>query len=164
MAEPLFATRSVSTTSGPEDAPAVVDGQGGTQPEIVVPPSAGASTYDAASQAGAATPRSSSRSEPLARIEDKTSRIEEKLARSEASMQRVVDKFEVASARMNEVALQSELAAVRGEVAYVARRVRGVPGVAALLALSVVTAVLSAVAVVLVMKYLPGLAPSAVPR
>lgn len=98
-------------------------------------------------------------SEQLARIEDKTSRIEEKFARSEAAMQRVVDRFDAASGRMSEMALQSELAAVRGEVAYVARRVRGIPGVAALAVTAVATAVLTAVVILLLLRYVPGLAP-----
>jgi hypothetical protein len=97
--------------------------------------------------------------EPLARIEDKTSRIEEKLARSEASMQRVVDRFELASARMNEVASQSELAAVRGEVAFIARRVRRSVGPMSLLLTAVGTAILTAIVVILLLRYFPGALP-----
>ena len=99
-------------------------------------------------------------SEQLARIEDKTSRIEEKFARSEAAMQRVVDRFDAASGRMSEMALQSELAAVRGEVAYVARRVRGIPGVTALAVTAVATALLTAVVILLLLRYVPGFAPA----
>ena len=156
MPETLFATRPVPKGTTLPDAAPLADGSGAPQPEIVVP--SAASSPPSGLTTGFAQPASpGTGGEPLARIEDKTSRIEEKLARSEASMQRVVDRFEVASARMNEVALQSELAAVRGEVAYVARRVRGVPGLGAMLAMSVVTAVLSAAATVAVMKYAPAL-------
>lgn len=118
------------------------------EPEIIVPP---------------ATPSVSpsrpdpARGEPLARIEDKTSRIEEKLARSEAAMQRVVDRFELASARMNEVALQADVTALRTEVAAVSRRVRRAAGPGALVLTAFGTAILSAVAVVLAMRYAPAL-------
>lgn len=98
--------------------------------------------------------------EPLARIEDKTSRIEEKLARSEAAMQRVVDRFELASTRMGEVASQADLLAVRGEVAFIARRIRKVPGATALAATAVATAILTAVVVLLMIRFVPGLLPS----
>ena len=118
-----------------------------TEPEIVVP----ATPTDA--------PVERAGYEQLARIEDKTSRIEEKFARSEAAMQRVVDRFDAASGRMGEMALQSELAAVRGEVAYVARRVRGIPGVAALAVTAVATAVLTAIVMLLLLRYVPGLVP-----
>lgn len=93
----------------------------------------------------------------LARIEDKAARIEEKFARQESTAQRVLDKLELATSRMGEVALQSEVAALRGEVAAIARRTRRLPGVAALFAASVVTAVLTAVIVILLVRYVPGL-------
>jgi hypothetical protein len=130
-----------------------------TDPEIVVPvhvPHA-ASAGNGALATGAAVPASADLpSDSLARIEDKTSRIEEKLARSEAAMQRVVDRFEMASGRMSEVASQAELAAVRGEVTFIARRVRKVPGWTALVGSSVVTAVLTAIVIILLLRYFPG--------
>jgi hypothetical protein len=96
-------------------------------------------------------------SEPLARIEDKTSRIEEKLARSEDFLQRVVGRFELATNRMNEVATQAELAAVRGEVSFISRRVRKVPGWTALLGSSLVTAFLTAIVFIVLLRFFPGL-------
>ncbi len=95
--------------------------------------------------------------EPLARIEDKTSRIEEKLARSEDSLQRVVGRFDLATNRMNEVATQAELAAVRGEVSFIARRVRKVPGWTALVGSSLATAILTAIVFVILLRFFPGL-------
>lgn len=154
MSDTLSATRSEATIAVPERSPSAGPGNGspGAKPDIVVgaamPTSGPSSPF-----AGHDRPVGS---EPLARIEDKTSRIEEKLARSEASMQRVVDRFEVASARMSEVATQAELAAVRGEVSFIARRVRSVPGWTALVGSSLITAILTAIAVVLVLRYLPG--------
>ncbi len=93
----------------------------------------------------------------LARIEDKAARIEEKFARQEATAQRVLDKLELATSRMGEVALQSEVAALRGEMATIARRTRSLPGVSAVFAASVVTALLTAVIVILLVRYMPGL-------
>lgn len=133
------------------DSPPPNAGARAGEPEILVP---------ASSPSASAVPASPERpigSEPLSRIEDKTSRIEEKLARSEAAMQRVVDRFELASARMNEVALQSDLTAVRSEVAGIAHRVRRTPGAASLFVTAVITAILTAAAVVLVLKYAPGM-------
>ena len=95
----------------------------------------------------------------LARLEDKTARIEEKLARFEAANQRVVDRFEMASARMSEVAQQSDLSAVRGEVAFVARRVRNMPGLSALVATALATIVLTAALTAIVFRYMPGVLP-----
>ena len=143
MSDTLSAARSEATMMGPNRPPGGDSGSSPNEPEIVVPPSFGGQERGVGS-------------EPLARIEDKTSRIEEKLARSEAAMQRVVDRFELASTRMNEVASQAELAAVRGEVSFIAGRVRRVPGWTALVGSSLVTAVLTAVAVVLVLRYFPG--------
>lgn len=145
MSDTLSAVRSEASSTAPS-RPMFADGNSGSgprEPEIVAP-------------SATEGPVRGVSSEPLARIEDKTSRIEEKLARSEAAMQRVVDRFEMASGRMNEVATQAELAAVRGEVSFIARRVRSVPGWTALLVSSLVTAALTAVAVVLVLRYLPG--------
>lgn len=93
----------------------------------------------------------------LARIEDKAARIEEKFARQESTAQRVLDKLELATSRMGEVALQSEVAALRGEMAAIARRTGRLPGLAALFAASVVTALLTAVIVIALVRYLPGL-------
>ena len=121
-----------------------------TEPEIIVP----APTPTSAPVATAHD--TSIGAEPLARIEDKTSRIEEKLARSEDAMQRVVGRFDMASNRMNEVASQAELAAVRGEVAFIARRIRNVPGWTALVGSSVLTAFLTAIVIILLLRYFPG--------
>jgi len=130
-----------------------------TEPEIVVPASsaAGAHTANGALTSGVAVPATdSAATEPLARIEDKASRIEEKLARSEDVMQRVVGRFEMAAGRMNEVASQAELSAVRGEVSFIARRVRSVPGWTALVGTSMLTAVLTAIVIILLLRYFPG--------
>lgn len=93
----------------------------------------------------------------LARIEDKTSRIEEKLARSEASNQRVVDRFELSSARMSEVAQQADLAALRTETGLLVRRVNALPGFGALVVVACLAAVLTAVLMIVVLRYAPGL-------
>lgn len=143
------------TLSAPRAEPASNNGTRTAEPEIIVP----APTPTSAPASPFAGHERPVGTEPLARIEDKTSRIEEKLARSEASMQRVVDRFELASARMGEVALQSDMSAVRTEVSYVARKVRRVPGPATLFATAVVTAALTAIAVVLVLRYVPGALP-----
>jgi hypothetical protein len=130
-----------------------------TEPEIIVPAPTphSAPAANGALAMGSAHPATSDvPAEPLARIEDKTSRIEEKLARSEDSLQRVVGRFEMATNRMNEVASQAELAAVRGEVSFVARRVRKLPGWTALVGSSVVTAFLTAVVIILLLRYFPG--------
>ena len=100
--------------------------------------------------------RAPSVSDQLARLEDKTARIEEKLSRSEAATQRVVDRFETASHRMSEVAQQADLVAVRSDLNVIARRVRNLPGMAATIAAALITAVLSAIAVVLVLRFVPG--------
>lgn len=99
----------------------------------------------------------SSAQELLARLEDKTARIEEKLSRSESFTARVIDRFENASLRMSEVAQQSELAAVRSETKFIARRVKSLPGFSAVILSSVVTAVLTAILTVLIIRFLPGL-------
>lgn len=99
----------------------------------------------------------SSVQELLARLEDKTARIEEKLSRSEAFTARVIDRFEASSHRMSEVAQQSELAAVRSETKFIARRVRSMPGFAALVLTSAITAVLTAVILIILLRFLPGL-------
>jgi hypothetical protein len=130
-----------------------------TEPEIVVPaptPTSPPSANGVHAMGAAVSAKADVPAEPLARIEDKTSRIEEKLARSEDAMQRVVGRFEMASNRMSEVASQTELAAVRGEVSFVARRVRRLPGWTALVGSSVLTAVLTAVVVILLLRYFPG--------
>lgn len=93
----------------------------------------------------------------LARLEDKTARIEEKLSRAEASTQRVVDRFEASSHRMSEVAQQSDLAAVRGDLKFVARRVRNLPGFTALVLSAVITALLTSALTIAIIRYLPGL-------
>lgn len=95
--------------------------------------------------------------ELLARLEDKTARIEEKLSRSEGSVARVIDRFEASSHRMSEIAQQSELMAVRSETKFIARRVRALPGFTTLLGSSLVTAVLTAILTVLIIRYVPGL-------
>lgn len=95
--------------------------------------------------------------ELLARIEDKTARIEEKLSRSEGSAARVIDRFEASSHRLGEVAQQAELMAVRSETKFIARRIKAMPGFSAIILSSVVTAVLTAIFTVLIIRFLPGL-------
>ena len=116
-----------------------------TQPEIIVPDTAATSSQPPSGY------------DQLARIEDKTSRIEEKFARSESSMQRVIDRFDHATGRMGEVALQSDLAAVRGEVAFIARQVRKVPSFGTLALTAIGTAVLTALVFVALLRFVPGL-------
>ncbi|NNM74270.1 hypothetical protein [Enterovirga aerilata] len=130
-----------------------------TEPEIIVPAPTptSAPSQNGSPAAGAAVPTAAPvPAEPLARIEDKTSRIEEKLARSEDALQRVVGRFELATNRMNEVATRAELTAMHGEVSFIARRVRKVPGWTALVGSSVLTAILTAVVVILLLRYFPG--------
>lgn len=104
------------------------------------------------------TPRpASTLIEILARLEDKTARIEEKLSRSESFTARVLDRFEASSHRMSEVAKHSELAAVRSETKFIARRVRGLPGFSAVILASLITAVATAILMVLIIRFMPGL-------
>jgi hypothetical protein len=143
------------TLSASRDNPAPTHATRPTEPDIIVPaptPTSAPVTSGTALSAGAADIPA----EPLARIEDKTARIEEKLARSEDSLQRVIGRFELATNRMNEVATQAELAAVRGDVSFVARRIRKVPGWTALVGSSVVTAILTAIVIILLLRYFPG--------
>ncbi len=149
----------VLSDSTPRAEPEPGNGTGTAEREIVVPAHGPASSPAVNGHDRAAFPETPASSEPLARIEDKTSRIEEKLARSEAATQRVVDRFELAVTRMGEMASQSELAAVRGEVSFIARRVRKAPGIGALAATAVAAAVLTAVLMLLVLRYAPGLLP-----
>lgn len=95
--------------------------------------------------------------ELLARLEDKTARIEEKLSRSEGTVARVIDRFEASSQRMSEVAQHSELMAVRSETKFISRRVRALPGFTTLLGSSLVTAVLTAILTVLIIRFVPSL-------
>jgi hypothetical protein len=99
----------------------------------------------------------SSLAEQLARLEDKTARIEEKLSRSESFTARVIDRFEASSHRMSEVAQHSELMAVRSETKFIARRIRALPGFAALVATGAITAVATTILLVLIIRFMPGL-------
>ena len=99
------------------------------------------------------------RLDQLSRIEDKTARIEEKYARTETGMLRVQDKVEAAMARMTDAALQSDLVVVRERVEELGRRVRGLPGLNALWLTAIVTALLTAVFVLVAQKYLLGRLP-----
>ena len=99
------------------------------------------------------------RLDQLSRIEDKAARIEEKYARTETGMLRVQDKVEAAMARMTEAALQSDLVVVRERVDELARRVRSLPGLNSLWLTAIVTALLTAVLVLVAQKYLPGRLP-----
>jgi hypothetical protein len=149
MSDSLTASRTESPGAPPRP----------TEPEIIVPAPTptSAPVANGIHGTGSAVPaKSEVPAEPLARIEDKTSRIEEKIARSEDSLQRVVGRFEMATNRMNEVATQAELAAVRGEVAFIARRVRNVPGWTALVGSSVLTAILTAIVILLLLRFFPG--------
>ena len=126
-------------------------------PRTIVPAAEPSSRAVVAEPAQDRSPMDRDRYEQLARLEDKTSRIEEKYARSEAMMQRVADKIEIATARMGEVALQSDLAAIRGEVGVIGRRIKGLPGVSGLVVTAVLTAILTAVLMVAIIRYMPGL-------
>ena len=99
------------------------------------------------------------RLDQLSRIEDKTARIEEKYARTETGMLRVQDKVEAAMARMTDAALQSDLVVVRERVEELGRRVRALPGLNSLWLTAIVTAVLTAVLVLVAQKYLLGRLP-----
>jgi polyhydroxyalkanoate synthesis regulator phasin len=99
------------------------------------------------------------RLDQLSRIEDKTARIEEKYARTETGMLRVQDKVEAAMARMTDAALQSDLVVVRERVEELGRRVRGLPGLNSLWLTAIVTALLTAVFVLMAQKYLLGRLP-----
>jgi hypothetical protein len=146
--EPVLDAGSPSPNTAPAPSP--------FQPEIVVPDAPEQPLRVEPSRAPAPTPDRAS-FDQLARIEDKISRIEEKFARSESMMLRVGDKVELATARMGEVAMQADLTALKGEVAAIARRVRGLPGVTALVAAAVVSALLSALCLVLIIRFVPGL-------
>jgi hypothetical protein len=96
-------------------------------------------------------------SDQLGRIEDKTARIEDKYARSEHRMQRISDKIDAAVERMYGVAQQSDLAAMRSEVAFVARRARKLPGLRSLILVSVLTSIFTAAAMLALFRYAPAL-------
>lgn len=132
----------------------IVDPGPGTAP--YVPPGGPAPATSPPPAAAEPTPPQAI-ADQLARLEDKTARIEEKLSRAEASTQRVVDRFEASSHRMSEVAQQSDLAAVRGDVKFVARRVRNLPGFTALVLSAAITAVLTSALTIAIIRYLPGL-------
>jgi hypothetical protein len=133
-------------------------GRAATDPGIVVPPEPQASDALKPTKPMRTTPDRSG-SDQLARIEEKTARVEEKFARSEARMQRVADKVDAAVERMYGVAQQSDLAAMRSEVAFVARRVRHLPGLGSMVVVSVLTSILTGAALLAVMRYAPGLLP-----
>jgi hypothetical protein len=150
--EPILDTGSPTPNPAPAPPP--------FQPEIVVPdtPPAPQPLRIEPARAPALAPDRAS-FDQLARIEDKISRVEEKFARSESMMLRVGDKVELATARMGEVAMQADLTALKGEVASIARRTRGLPGLTALVATAVVGALLSALFIVLILRFAPGLLP-----
>lgn len=151
MSQPLSQNRIEPITDpGPAPAPPTIE----DLRAVVAPPPPDLP----APQAPEITPRpASTLVELLARLEDKTARIEEKLSRSESFTARVIDRFEASSHRMSEVAQQSELAAVRSETKFIARRVRSLPGFSAVVLASVVTAVLTAILTVLIIRFMPGL-------
>lgn len=147
MSQPLSQNRIEPITDpGPASSPPTIE----DLRAVVAPPS---EPYGAEAAARPA----SSLPEVLARLEDKTSRIEEKLSRSESFTARVIDRFEASSHRMGEFARQSELAAVRSETKFIARRVRSLPGFSAVIVASVVTAVLTAILMVVIIRFMPGL-------
>jgi hypothetical protein len=129
-----------------------------TEPAIIVQPEPRASEVSKPIKPARTAPDRNG-SDQLARIEEKTARIEDKLARSELRLQRVVDKVDAAVERMHGVAQQSDLAAIRNEVAFVARRVRHLPGLWSIVLVSVLTAALTATAVLALLRYAPGLLP-----
>ena len=145
-----IATSRIEPILDPGRGPAV-----DTVPPVAPPPSPVSPPALATAEPAAAG--SVAITDQLARLEDKTARIEEKLARAESSTQRVVDRFEASSHRMSEVAQQSDLMAVRGDVKYIARRVRNMPGFPALVFAAVITAVLAAVLMIAILRYMPGL-------
>jgi polyhydroxyalkanoate synthesis regulator phasin len=113
----------------------------------------------AAATAAEPAPMVGERLDQLSRIEDKTARIEEKYARTETGMLRVQDKVEAAMARMTDAALQSDLVVVRERVEELGRRVRSLPGLNSLWLTAIVTALLTAVFVLVAQKYLLGRLP-----
>ena len=113
----------------------------------------------AAAAAPESAPMLGERLDQLSRIEDKTARIEEKYARTETGMLRVQDKVEAAMARMTDAALQSDLVVVRERVEELGRRVRSLPGLNSLWLTAIVTALLTAVFVLVAQKYLLGRLP-----
>ena len=139
--------RTMSETMSPTRIEPIVDpgpSAAGTGREVAITPA----------PAGAGP---SSIAEQLARLEDKTARIEEKLSRSESFTARVIDRFEASSHRMSEVAQHSELMAVRSETKFIARRIRALPGFAALVATGAITAVATTILLVLIIRFMPGL-------
>ena len=100
----------------------------------------------------------------LSRIEEKTARIEEKYARTEALMGRLEAQVEQTTTRAGELARHADLVALRNEVAQLSQRTRSIPGAATLLVMAVLTALLTAGAILAAMKYgVPGVLPPAPP-
>ena len=144
--------RTMSETTSPTRIEPIIDpgpSAAGTGREVAIAPAPAA-----AAPAGAG---SSSLAEQLARLEDKTARIEEKLSRSESFTARVIDRFEASSHRMSEVAQHSELMAVRSETKFISRRIRALPGFPALVATGAITAVATTILLVLIIRFMPGL-------
>jgi hypothetical protein len=151
MADTPTANRVEPTLGTSPYAPSVEELRAAVESVPPAPPAAAAAPESA--------PMVGERLDQLSRIEDKTARIEEKYARTETGMLRVQDKVEAAMARMTDAALQSDLVVVREQVGELARRVRSLPGLNSLWLTAIVTALLTAVLVLVAQKYLLGRLP-----
>jgi hypothetical protein len=150
MADTPTSNRVEPTLGTSPSAPSVEELRAAVESVPAAPPAA---------TAAEPAPMIGERLDQLSRIEDKTARIEEKYARTETGMLRVQDKVEAAMARMTDAALQSDLVVVRERVEELGRRVRGLPGLNSLWLTAIVTAVLTAVLVLVAQKYLLGRLP-----
>ena len=146
-----------------------------TSPEAVIVPPAPSMAEIAAARTVETKPADTKPAEPLAasdprkldqlsRIEDKAARIEEKFARyeavltrAEASLERSAQKVDLAAGTMDFAGLREELSALR-------QRVNSTPRFGALLLTGIVTAVLTMILTVLVLKTgSPGVLPPILP-
>jgi len=101
----------------------------------------------------------------LARIEDKAARIEEKFARYESVLARAESSLERSAQKVDAAAGTMDFSGIREEVAALRRRVEATPRFGALVTTAVITALLTVVLMVLVLKFgVPGLFGGLLPR
>ena len=101
----------------------------------------------------------------LARIEDKAARIEEKFARYESVLTRAEASLERSAHKVDAAAGTMDFSGIREEVAALRQRVDATPRFGALVTTALITALVTVVMVVLVLKFgVPGLFGGLLPR
>lgn len=127
-----------------------------TASQLVVPETAPAATR------AAGEPREM---DQLARIEDKAARIEEKFARYEAVLTRAEASLERSAHKVDAAAGTMDFSGIREEVVALRRRVEATPRFGALVTTALITAFLTVVLTVLVLKFgVPGVMNGLLPR